>query len=291
MLAWRKRYVAALPGVPSEARAMFEQAVVPRLLEVHPGGRPLVFHQLQTFGVPEADVDARVADLFRRRGNLRYGLLAAPLGVTITLTMLGHATGRHESRPSRAFARVVDAIRERLADSLYAEGEETMESVVGRELEARGLMLAVAESCTGGLIGHRLTQVPGSSAYVDRGVIVYSNEAKQDLLGVPAGTLRRHGAVSAETAAAMARGMRTRSRADVALSVTGIAGPGGGTDRKPVGLVYIGLDARPGNGNRKPVAATREHRFHGPREVVKLRASQAALDLLRRWLQGHRLQP
>ena len=141
------------------------------------------------------------------------------------------------------------------------------------------MTLALAESCTGGLIGHRLTQVPGSSSYVDRGIISYSNRAKVELLGVSPDLLARHGAVSAEVAAAMARGIRERSGVSVGLSVTGIAGPGGATDTKPVGLVYVGVDGGPND------AFTKEFRFHGgDRGVIKQRSSQAALDQLRRWL-------
>ena len=156
---------------------------------------------------------------------------------------------------------------------------DTMESVVGRLLGEQKLTLAVAESCTGGLIGHRLTQVSGSSAYLDRVAVTYSNRAKTEMLGVPPDVIDRHGAVSAEVAAAMAHGIRERSGASVGLSVTGIAGPGGATETKPVGLVYVGLDGGPNH------ALTKEFRFHGgDRNVIKQRSSQAALDLLRRWL-------
>jgi nicotinamide-nucleotide amidase len=177
----------------------------------------------------------------------------------------------------------IDAVyaqaRERLRDILYGEGDDTMESVVGRLLGEQKMMLAVAESCTGGLIGHRLTQVSGSSAYLDRVAVTYSNRAKVEMLGVPKEVIDRHGAVSAEVAAAMARGVRAGSGASVGLSVTGIAGPGGATDTKPVGLVYVGLDGGPND------AVTKEFRFYGGnRSVIKQRSSQAALDLLRRWL-------
>jgi nicotinamide-nucleotide amidase len=128
------------------------------------------------------------------------------------------------------------------------------------------------------LIGHRLTQVPGSSAYVDRGAICYSNHAKMDMLGVPAELIAAHGAVSREVASAMAKGIRERAGVSVGLSVTGIAGPGGATETKPVGLVYVGLDGGAGD------TMTKEFRFHGDRSVIKQRSSQAALDLLRRWL-------
>jgi nicotinamide-nucleotide amidase len=175
---------------------------------------------------------------------------------------------------------LVKAVRKRIAAYIYAEGDETMEEVVGRHLVSSRLMLAVAESCTGGLIGHRLTQVPGSSTYLDRVAVCYSDQAKIELLGVPKYLIRRHGAVSAEVAAAMARGIRLRSHAGVGLSVTGIAGPGGATAQKPVGLVYVGLNA----GRSGQSSLIREFRFHGDRHSIKLRASQAALEMLRQWL-------
>jgi nicotinamide-nucleotide amidase len=153
-----------------------------------------------------------------------------------------------------------------------------MEEVVGRLLAGQKRTVALAESCTGGLIGHRLTQVPGSSAYVDRGVICYSNQSKIDMLAVPADLIAKHGAVSRDVAAAMAKGIRELAGVSVGLSVTGIAGPGGATATKPVGLVYVGLDGGAGD------AITREFRFHGDRSVIKQRSSQAALNLLRLWL-------
>jgi nicotinamide-nucleotide amidase len=152
---------------------------------------------------------------------------------------------------------------------------------VGRRLSARGLMLAVAESCTGGLVGHRLTTVPGSSAFFERGVIVYSNRAKEELLGVPEDILRTHGAVSRPCAEAMVRGICARSGAACGLSITGIAGPDGGTPTKPVGTVFIGL-AVPG------LVDARHFRFAGGRASVKWQSSQMALDMLRRALGGSR---
>ncbi|MGH7261648.1 MAG: nicotinamide-nucleotide amidohydrolase family protein, partial [Nitrospiraceae bacterium] len=169
-------------------------------------------------------------------------------------------------------------VRQELGSVVYAEGTDTMEEVVGRALAVRGMTIAIAESCTGGLIGHRLTQVPGSSNYLDRVLVCYSNKAKLELLEVSKAILMRYGAVSAEVAAAMAQGVRERSNTDVGLSVTGIAGPGGGTAQKPVGLVYVGLAAK-GTG-----VLAKEFRFHGSRDVIKLRASQAALNVLRQRL-------
>lgn len=159
----------------------------------------------------------------------------------------------------------------------FGKNEERLEEVVGQLLLERGKKVAVAESCTGGLVAHRLTNVPGSSAYFEQGVVAYSEAAKTSLLGVPAALIQQHGAVSRQVAEAMAEGIRQRSQADFGLAVTGIAGPSGGTEEKPVGLVYIAI-AWEGGG------ASREHRFSGDREAVKLEASQMALDLLRRCL-------
>jgi nicotinamide-nucleotide amidase len=277
---WRGRLICALPGVPAEAKLMFETQVLPRVARMIPrkGLRsdavPIRKLTLWTFGLPEADIDQRLSGLIPKGSPIRLGLLSSPLGVLTSLTGPSEAGGDHGGLLEDLFLE----IRSRLADVMFAEGEQSMEEVVGHHLLRLGMTVAVAESCTGGLIGHRLTQVPGSSAYVDRAIVCYSNQAKSELLGVPPNVITRHGAVSREVAAAMAKGVRERSRVSVGLSVTGIAGPGGGTATKPVGLVYVGLDA--GRAGRE----TKEFRFHGDRATIKTRSSQAALDLLRRWL-------
>jgi nicotinamide-nucleotide amidase len=273
-LSWKSCQLIALPGVSAEAKAMFTKEATRFVAEpIRAGAQTRIERRmLHTFGVLEADLDARVGPLVPLRRGVRLGLLASPLGVTVSLTVCGGAS------EMAALEQAVRAVRDDLGGLVYAEGSETMEDVVGRALAARKMTIAVAESCTGGLIGHRLTQVPGSSNYLDRVLVCYSNEAKMELLDVSKVILARHGAVSPEVAAAMAKGVRERSGTDVGLSVTGIAGPGGGTVQKPVGLVYVGFDAK-GAG----VLAT-EFRFHGPRGTIKLRASQAALNLLRQWL-------
>jgi nicotinamide-nucleotide amidase len=276
-LSWRGATLISLPGVPSEMKAMMRETVCPLLLSQLMNGRskpqPITRLLFQTWGLPEAEVDVRLNGLISKRLPVDLGLLASPTGVLVSLTTNSRAHVKEEVVHSLA-----QEIRSRLAEWLFAEGEEAMEEVVGRLLNEQKLTIGLAESCTGGLIGHRLTQVPGSSAYVERGVVCYSNKAKSELLGVPPDLIAQHGAVSAEVAAAMAKGVRERSGVSVGLSVTGIAGPGGGTATKPVGLIYVGLNAESG----PPM--TKEHRFHGDRTVIKLRASQAALDLLRRWL-------
>jgi nicotinamide-nucleotide amidase len=271
-LSWKTCQLIALPGVPAEAKAMFAKEAVRFIAQPVKAGARIERRALHTFGILEADLDARIAPLVPARRAVRLGLLASPLGVTVSLTACGG------SSEMAALEQVARAVRENLGGLIYAEGTETMEEVVGRALAARKLTISVAESCTGGLIGHRLTQVPGSSQYLDRVLVCYSNEAKMDLLDVPRVILERHGAVSSEVAAAMARGVRTRSGADVGLSVTGIAGPGGGTAQKPVGLVHVGFDAG-GTG-----VLARGFRFHGPRDTIKMRAAQAALNLARQWL-------
>ncbi|TKS60141.1 MAG: hypothetical protein EWM72_01606 [Nitrospira sp.] len=279
-LLWKGATLISIPGVPREMEAMMQESVIPRLaaqLEQSNIARPkpmtrLVFH---AWGLPEADIDAKLHGLIPKGVPIDLGLLASPMGVLVSLT-----TKTHRSVGEAVLKSLAEGVRARLREWLFAEGCDTMEEVVGRLLMKQGLTVAVAESCTGGLIGHRLTQVPGSSAYVDRGAICYSNRAKTDMLGVPAELMANHGAVSEEVAAAMARGIRERAGVSVGLSVTGIAGPGGGTETKPVGLVYVGLD---GGGDD---AMTKEFRFHGDRSMIKQRSSQAALDLLRRWLIG-----
>lgn len=280
-LTWKKAVIVSLPGVPREMEEMMRQEVVPLLrAATESSGRfprsPIVRQVFHTFGLAEADIDAKLKGLIPRGAPVDLGLLASPMGVLVSLTTKGNQSVSEKNRD--LLQKLVHDVRSRLSDWLFAEGRDTMEEVVGQELTKRGLMLAVAESCTGGLIGHRLTQVAGSSAYLDRGAVCYSNRAKTEMLGVPAELIARYGAVSKEVAASMARGIREHANVSVGLSVTGIAGPGGGTEPKPVGLVYIGLD----DGTGHPIA--REFRFHGDRNVIKQRSSQAALDLLRRWL-------
>jgi len=284
-LQWNGSFIAVLPGVPREAEAMFEAAVVPHLVGNGTRNDTRIERRLlHTLGLFESDLDRQLSDLMKTHRSIQLGLLASPLGVTISLMT--------SVTPTRTalLDGLVQAVKRRLHRHVYAEGSETMEEVVGRELAKRGMTLALAESCTGGLIGHRLTQVPGSSGYFDRGVITYSNQAKHEVLGVPLALLRRYGAVSSHVAAAMAKGVRLKSCTDIGLSVTGIAGPGGGTAGKPVGLVYIGLDAKtPGLSSRQPL--TEEFRFHGDRHTIKMRSSQAALNMVRLWLADMAIHP
>jgi nicotinamide-nucleotide amidase len=290
-LTFKKVLLAALPGVPIEAREMFATAMMPKLSALDETWRSqcrIESQVLHTFGLPESEVDRRIHQIGRALQGVHVGLLASPRGVAVSFTKIHTVKKAMRAYTVRGLDRIVVAARARLGQHVYAVGPDTMEQVVGRALTAQRRKLAVAESCTGGLIGHRLTEVPGSSTYLDRVAVTYSNEAKREWLGVSDRLIERHGAVSAEVAAAMARGVRLHSRANVGLSVTGIAGPGGATAKKPVGLVYIALDAAGirGHASGRATRLVRQFQFHGPRDAIKLRASQAALDLLRQWLES-----
>ncbi|HTN44206.1 MAG TPA: competence/damage-inducible protein A [Nitrospiria bacterium] len=275
ILHWENSYLICLPGVPHEMRSMYEATVRPFLLQRFPSRPWNALHFFRTYGLMESAVNERLADLMIAHRQVRIGLSAKPTGVDVRIV----GRGRNKEEVRILLEGLLRKVEERLADVLYTRGLDEMEAVVGRLLRERRMKLAVAESCTGGLIGHRLTQVPGSSDYLDRVEVCYSNRAKVDALGVPAELIEANGAVSAPVVAAMARGIRRRAGTDIGLAVTGIAGPGGATPEKPVGLVYFGLDD--GRAVQTPFV-----RFSGDRAAIKLRASQHALDLLRRALSG-----
>jgi len=266
------KVVITLPGPPRELQPMVEQTVIPYLR--HRAGAGVIRSRVLRFvGIGEAALENLIEDLIEGADNPTIAPLASPGEVRIRLT----AKAADLESADELIAPVEREIRRRAGQWLYGFDEETLEQAVGSLLRQAGATLAVAESCTGGLIGHRLTNVPGSSDYLLCDVVAYSNQAKKGLLGVPEATLKAHGAVSAETAAAMARGARQVGGADYGLAVTGIAGPTGGTPQKPVGLVYLALAWSEGE-------EWEQHQFGGQREDVKLRAAQAALDLLRRRL-------
>ena len=235
---------------------------------------------LRSAGVSLADVEERLAAwLAPGAGNGEVAVTPAPTEGEVWVRLRTRAATPEAA--AQALAALERRITEALGDDCYGVDGESLEQAVGRRLTARGLTLAVAESCTGGLVGHRLTSVPGSSVFFERGVVVYSNRAKEELLGVPEEILRTHGAVSRACAEAMVRGICERSGAACGLSITGIAGPDGGTPAKPVGTVFIGL-AVPG------LVEARHFRFAGARASVKWQSSQTALDMLRRALGGQR---
>ena len=266
------RAVVLLPGPPREMRPMFETHVLPKLSE-RAGGVRVARRVLRVAGMGESAVDERIAPVYTQFTNPQTTILFNDTEIEIHLT----AQGKSEQEAELLLDGLAGQIEDRLGHAIFAFRGETMEEVVGLRLAVGGFTVAVAESCTGGLVAHRLTEVSGSSAYFTEGVVTYSNESKTRLLGVPAEMIERHGAVSPEVAEAMAEGVKRRAGVDFGLSVTGVAGPTGGTSEKPVGLVYIALADD----------AHTEHRrvmLPGDRHLIRTRASQAALDLLRRRL-------
>jgi nicotinamide-nucleotide amidase len=266
-------FIAVLPGVPKEMQAMFNEGLRPAL-EDRFGGKTFIRRRvLRTCGLSESAVNQAIQNILKR-SEPAVGLTVKETGgVDIRII----ARGSHAERVQEQVDSTDAGIREKLGDAVYGVDGQELEEVVGALLKQRRLKLAVAESCTGGLIGGRITSIAGSSEYFERGVVVYSDLAKTEMLGVPPDLIEKHGAVSGQVAEAMARGMLQAAHADLGLSVTGIAGPGGGTEKKPVGLVYTALASAQG------VKAV-EHRFLGTREQVRIRASQMALDMVRRYL-------
>jgi nicotinamide-nucleotide amidase len=270
------RVVVLLPGPPRELRPMLATLAAGWLGERAPG-LSLVRCVLRIVGRTESHTEEAVRPLYPK-----WAEAPIPIAVTI-LASLGqielHLSARARSRPEAEAALDVASsqVIERLGMDVYSRDGRSMEHVVGDLLVERNWRIAVAESCTGGLITSRLTDVPGSSRYVERGVVAYTNESKVALLGVALALIEEHGAVSEPVAIAMAEGIRMRAATNVGIGVTGIAGPGGGTPQKPVGTVAVAAAAA-------DLARSRVFRFIGDREHVKFQASQAALDMVRRML-------
>ncbi|NMC42645.1 MAG: competence/damage-inducible protein A [candidate division Zixibacteria bacterium] len=264
------KFFCSMPGVPAEMETMTVEELIPQLRE-RSGDRVIVRHLLRTVGVPESVL----AEKFRSGLKLPEGVSLAylPAYGKVDLAIKGTGTVREEVRA--AVSQTAGTIRTLAGDAVFTEDDRELEAVIGDMLVEKGLTLAVAESCTGGLLGGRITRVPGSSRYFLGGVIAYANDIKVGFLKVPTGTLDSFGAVSAETAEAMAAGVRQLTGASIGVAVTGVAGPDGGTEDKPVGMVFIGLATDKETLSRKLLLG-------GDREIVRERTVLAALDMVRR---------
>jgi nicotinamide-nucleotide amidase len=258
----------ALPGPPNEFNPMVENEVVP-YLRTKTGGTTIQSRVLRVCNMGESMVEDRVKDLMTGDNPT-----VAPYAKTGEVHLRVSARAKSVEEAERLIAPMVERLKERLGEHVYAFDDEPLESAVVRLFTEKGLTIATAESCTGGLLSARLTEVPGSSKVFLGGAITYSNEAKSDLVAVPAELIHEHGAVSPEVAEAMARGARERFQSDFGVGITGVAGPDGGTPEKPVGLVYIAL-AGPGG------VRVEKSRFMGSRADVRYRSAQYALVMLR----------
>jgi nicotinamide-nucleotide amidase len=270
--------VVLLPGVPLEMEGLATEHLIPYLRE-RVGSRVETF-TLRTAGIFETLLHDAIGAMPDHWPGATLAYLPSFFGVDLRVTVAGKDPAAVEQTAERAYRE----LKARVGRVVYAEGTRTMEEVVGQALVERGIRIATAESCTGGLLAKRLTDVPGSSRYFERGFITYSNTAKIELLGVRATDLEAQGAVSEPVAEQMAAGACRRARVEVGVGITGIAGPDGGTEEKPVGTVFIGIDAQGG-------ASARKYRFHGTRATIRERAVQTALDLVRRTLLELPLDP
>ena len=269
----RGRHIILLPGPPRELKSIFEP-ILPRL-RILGGGLQLACRSFHVTGITESELDSQIAPIYTAYPRVRTTILAGARHIAVRMYRWNAA-----GEPATDLEELAAKIQAALGDAIFTANDESMEEVVGRLLRKSGQTLAVAESCTAGMLGMYITRVPGSSAYFKGGILCYSNEAKMELCGVSPGLLQRYGAVSAEAAEALASGVRGALHSSIGLSITGIAGPDGGSAEKPVGLVYIGFS----DGTR---ILSRHRVMPGDRETVRERSCYLALSWLRRLL----LQP
>ena len=259
-----------LPGPPRELEAMFESACLPRLARLSTGVR-LRSRVYKVVGLPESEVDQRISPIYQTYENPCTTILTAPGAIEVHL----RARAGSDGEADELLNELGDKIELALGDHVFSKGGESLEEVVGIYLVMKQKTLSVAESCTGGLLSERLTRIPGSSNFFLGGAVCYSNELKTKLVGVPSHLIEQHGAVSQPVAQALAEGIRRRAGASFGLGITGVAGPGGGSPEKPVGMVFIAMAD-------EQSTTVREFRFPGDRERIRYWASQAALELIRR---------
>jgi nicotinamide-nucleotide amidase len=266
------RIIMLLPGPPHELEAMWEKQCLPRLRELAPAAA-IATRVLKTAMLPESAADARTAPIYQKYPRVETTVLSGQGQVEFHL----RATGETQEEAQAAVDRLAGELEDELGDVVFSSTGESLEEIVGYYLQMRNAKLAVAESCTGGMIAERITSVPGSSRYFLGGAVVYSNDLKTLFADIPPLMLEAHGAVSKEVALALAENIRDICKADIGVGVTGIAGPGGGTEEKPVGLVFTAVT----DGHKQDVV---QRRFPGDRERIRRWASQQALDLVRRML-------
>jgi nicotinamide-nucleotide amidase len=268
----RERILLLLPGPPHELKAIFESEVIARLCARIPAER-IATRQLKIALLPESQVDARVAPIYKTYTDVQTTILAGAGEIQLHLRCRKPSKEEAEARVEELAGKIEDE----LGDAVFARKGESLEQIVSYLLQMRSMTLATAESCTGGLLAQRITSVSGSSRYFLGGAVVYSNALKTQFANVPKNLIEKHGAVSREVAAALAEGIRHRCVASYGIGITGVAGPTGGTEQKPVGLVYVALAGEEGT-------QVVERNFPGDRKRIRWFASQQALEMVRRAL-------
>ena len=275
----KKKILILLPGPPKEVQAIFEKTVFPFLKKYETGFRKKF--TLHICGEAESLVDDKIRPIIESEAKLEAGpdsgIIFSILAHQMIIDIGVSVSGKDEMLVDETISNLKNEFYHILGDSIYGEDKKTLEGIAGELLSKNKKTLAVAESCTGGVVSHRITNIAGSSLYFKQGAVTYSNESKIKILGVSRETIEKYGAVSAQTAIEMADGMRSIALSDYALSITGIAGPGGGTEEKPVGLVYIGLCG-------PEIKEAYKYQFMGSRIEIRQRAANQSLDLLRRQL-------
>ena len=266
------RLFCFLPNVPQELNQIFQEKVLPLLDQERSGTPGLRIRTLKVFGLAESAIADRLKEIEPKDFRASFSYMPRFPEDHLRITARGQTAAEAEAN----LLQVEALVRRKLDRYIFGKDQETLEEIVGHLLRTHGYTLSVAESCTGGLVAHRLTQVPGSSDYFERGIVAYSNQAKMALLGVPVSLLEKYGAVSAPVAEKMAEGVRMSSQTTLGLSITGIAGPGGGSEEKPVGTVFIAL-AGPGQ------TVSRKFQFEGDRKRVKVGSAYTAIDWVRRY--------
>lgn len=275
ILEMGNKTICSLPGVPREMKKLLEEFFLPYFKQKFP---PLLIKKSKTLkitGLGESALNELIRNFFLKQKNCSFGIYANPEDIQIQIT----AQSESELKVNRILQSATHRLSKILGDYIYGSNEETLEEVIGNLLRAKNLKVAVAESCTGGMLGEMITSIPGSSIYFQGGVISYNSQLKKDLLNIPEEVIKKYGEVSAEVAKLMAEGVRKNCHSDIGLGITGIAGPGGATEKKEVGLVYIAL-----SDDKKTIF--QKHQLWGERNIIRLRACRRALNMLRLYLES-----
>ncbi len=267
----RDKVIACLPGPPRELEHMFEKDVIPYLKKKYKFQAVIKSRTIKTTGLAESQVNKIVKDLLKIPPPTTVGIYVKHGEVDLRIM----SKAKDEAKTKKAISKIERIIKKRLKNYIFGYDDETLEGTVAKILTKRRLTIATAESCTGGILSDRLTNISGSSKYFICGVIAYSNESKTNMLGVSENSIKKHGAVSAEVALEMVKGIKHFACVDIGIAITGIAGPTGATKTKPIGMVYVALVT-----DRKRVV--REFRFKGSRKEIKFQSSQVALDMIRK---------
>ena len=263
----------ALPGVPFEMHDMLEKTVLAYLKKHFLPNLIIKSRVIKITGLAESKVNEKVEDILKISGNVQMGIYPHPEEITVKITV----TDKSAKKVNLTINKIEKRVKSRLGNYIFGYDNEKLEEIAGKLLLKKKKTLSIAESCTGGLLANRITDISGSTKYFRMGVVTYSNELKNKVLNIPIETIKKHGAVSRQVASLMAKNVRKLSNSSIGIGISGIAGPSGGTKKKPVGLVYIALST-------KTKTVCKEHRFLGQREIIKYKATQAALNMIRKIL-------